>query len=138
MHREQHHEATLMPGNNTMELETYSFEELANELDEVEERIIKPMIQQFAKDEWWPAADRRKGEPPLVWFHTTTGAWGLIFQKGDWPGDHFIEAHRIDTVGKLLEWIRCMSTKDWITGKHIRQMIEAFDKIHPGTVEYGC
>jgi len=37
---------------------------------------------------------------------------------------YYIELHRINTPGKLLEWVHHLSGKYWVDGRLIRQLID--------------
>lgn len=59
--------------------------------------------------------------------------------KAFWMNEHyFIEIERCDTPEKLIEWIRHLCYKSWVTTAHIQDLIMLAEK-HAGIkIAYGC
>jgi hypothetical protein len=62
--------------------------------------------------------ERFENAPPLVEYH---GGEFIFYDENRRP--YGFDASRTDTNAKLLEWIRHMTEKVWVTGPHINEFV---------------
>ena len=77
---------------------------------------------------------QKKEEPPLVQIKR-----GHVVLDAESALPYEIELSRINTPAKLLEWVRHLSEKTWITAWHIHELVVTVAKACPHVnFAYGC
>lgn len=72
---------------------------------------------------------------PVTRYYADSQEVGLVHETGH---EYCVPLDRCDTPEKLLGWLRHLSEKNWITPKHLRELLDHAHVRRGVAVDHGC